>query len=497
LESPLYLKNFRRLSLFVVLYFLVTSCDAPHLNALDPSSPAYDLGQLSGIVSDISNQPLQYVKVIWKNQNTITTTDSLGKYVFKEIKIKSGWLTFERNEYVKDSVYVNWENQKNISVDPKRLVKNIGTLDGFVYTSSTPGAAISNVKVVWKEQNIITETDNSGYFKFESIPTSDGYLTFDKDGFVTDSTYVQWNKQTVVRIQEKRLNFSKGRVWGYVKSVSRNPISNASVTLKGKNIVVQTNSIGYYKIDNLQYQNDTLLFQAKGYSSVVAPLNWVNTSDFIQVDSPLMNANPKLNDLRIYSSIENYYDRSVARLYVQTKVTDEDIGDIDSVFVCCTELNNLRKQLQYNPSTGYFETSLEEESTYLSSIEDAIGKFLKILVKDKENRSFSIDSSYVKRIIRNQITFDSPANLSKVQQKPTLKWKKFSPGFNFKYLVQVFTAGIVQQQPVWQKDLISQDDVEVLVTTALTPGQNYYWVIWCIDDYQNRSRSKPATFVVQ
>jgi hypothetical protein len=486
-------KNFRRLILFAALYVLASSCDAPHLNNLDPSSPGYNLGQLGGTVTGVSNTPLQYVRVIWKNQNIITTTDSLGEYTFQDITIKSGWITFERDEYVKDSIYVNWTNGSPKSAGTKQLVKNVGSVDGYVYSSSTPGEALSNVQVVWKNQNIVTETNSSGYFKFESIPNSDGYLTFDKDGFVTDSTYVQWNKQTTYTI---RLNYSKGKVSGTVISKAGNIIAGASVTLKGENIVVKTNSSGYYEITNLQHQDDTLLFQADGYSDITAPLIWSNKSRDVEVNIKTMNANPKLNDLRIFTSIVNTYIGTKRTLYIQAKVTDENVSDVDTVFVSCADLNISKVPLEYNFSTGYFEISFVEGSEYLSSLENATGKYFEIIVRDKERRVFNIGYSFIKRIIRDQITPYSPINGAAVGINPKLVWKRFKPGYSFRYFVQVYTTGQVQQL-VWQKDNISQDDIDVTVTTNLTPGQNYYWVIWCIDEYQNRSCSVPGTFVVQ
>ena len=494
-EDPRDVKNFRRLISFIVISVLAISCDAPHLNPLDPSNSDSQYGQLNGVVTNSSNQSISNVQIIWKNQSTITSTDSLGRYNFANLELKDGWLYFQKSGYQSDSIYIEWKSRKNVSVGVKQLFSTVGMLDGSVFTSATPGQAIPDVSVIWKNQNIIALTDASGYFKFNELETKDGYVYYQKNGFVQDSTYVQWNKQSSVHLDNKRLNFSQGSIKGSVLSLSLKPIAGARVTLKSKGIVVQTKSDGTYQITGLLHQDDTLLFQATGYSSDSAAVHWSPNAQDVQVDTRL-NADPKLNDLRIYSSVQNTYTASTASLYIQAKISDEDVGDIDSVYVDCPGLNINKLPLVYNFLSGYFETILDAGDSALPSIESAIGQTFSIIVRDNEGRFFNVGSSFLKRIIRDQITFYSPANGQTVQKNPTLLWKRFQPGFNFSYMVQVYTLSGVPQL-VWQKSNISQDDIQVTVNANLISGQNYYWVIWCIDEYQNRSSSKPATFVVQ
>ncbi len=494
-EDPLNVKNFRRLIIYLLIGVLALSCDAPHLNPLDPSNSDSQYGRLSGSVTNSSSQPILNVRIIWKNQNVMAISDSLGHYSFSNLELKDGWLTFEKNDYQSDSLYVQWNSRKNIAVNVKQLYRNVGILDGYAYTSSTPAQPLSNVQVIWKNQNILAITNSSGYFKFDGLLMNDGIVYYAKDGFVKDSAAVQWNKRTSVTLDIKYLKFSSGSIYGYVRSRSGNLISGASVTLKSTGIAVQTGANGYYRIDNVPHNPDSLLFQADGYSSSTLAVSWTNNSENTEVDASL-NANPKLNDVRIYSSIVNDYTSTKATLYVQAKVSDEDVGDVDSVYVSCADLNIQKLPLAYNFETGYFETSINEGSSLLSSIENAIGKMFSIIVRDNQGKFFNVGSSFLKRIIRDQVNFYSPANGQTDQKNPTLKWIKFQPGFNFTYMVQVYTVGALQQL-VWQKSNISSADIQVVVNTNLISGLNYYWVIWCIDDYQNRSRSKPATFVVQ
>ena len=494
-EDPRAVKNFRRLVSFIILSVLALSCDAPHLNPLDPSNPNSRYGQLTGVVTNSSSQPLFEVSVVWKNQNIISKTDSNGRYNLSNIEIKDGWLLFYKNDYQQDSIYVQWKNQKSVSIGAKQLYTSIGVLDGNVYTNTTPSAPIADVQVIWNNQNILKTTDGTGYFKFDGLTMNDGYIYFVKNGYYKDSSFIQWNKQTEVNTQ-KYLNFSQGSIKGFVYSLARVPIPNVTVTINNKGIVTKTNSAGYYQIDNMPHANDTLWFHASGYSDTTAVVNWSPNSRDVNGVNAYLNANPQLKELLIYSSIENSYTVPTNNLYIQAKVSDEDVGDIDSVYVQCANLGMNDLPLAYNFLSGYFQTILNDGTATLPSIEDAVGQTFNIIVRDKEGRFFNVGSSFLTRIIKSQIAIKSPANGEAVQKNPTLYWNKFNPGFNFTYMVQVFTIAAVPQL-VWQKSNISQNDIQVTVDKNLTSGQNYYWVIWCSDKYHNQSSSKPATFVVQ
>jgi hypothetical protein len=61
--------------------------------------------------------------------------------------------------------------------------------------------------------------------------------------------------------------------------------------------------------------------------------------------------------------------------------------------------------------------------------------------------------------------------------------------------VQVFTAEIIPQL-VWEKRQLAAATDSCLVGQSLQPGE-YFWVIWALDEFGNRTRSKPASFKVE
>ena len=287
-----------------------------------------------------------------------------------------------------------------------------------------------------------------------------------------------------------------GQFYGLVKTqaIPQQSISGVKVSWKNDNRIIETDVNGYYKLENLPMIDGTLYLEKEGYTKDSIRINWQNRK-IIDLGTTALNAIPKLNNLLIYTSVENRYpDNQRYTLFVQASISDVE-NDVDSVSVQCTSLN-FNQQLIYNSQSHSYELSYPYGSkNSIPSIDDAIGKNFDIIVKDRLGTTFSVGTSTIKRIIKQEILFDSPANGVTVSSKPVCRWNRFLPGFNFKYIVQIYTDETIPQLK-WEKQNISKDDIEAITEINL-PAGDYYWVIWCVDDFQNRARSKPATFNVQ
>jgi hypothetical protein len=379
-------------------------------------------------------------------------------------------------------------------LDPNNPDYQFSTIDGYVKTTSLPTKAISGAKVTWRNQNIVITTDANGYYKFPNVPKKDGLIVFEADGYYKDSTTVQVTS-TQKHVDDFTLR-DVTRIDGYVKTISlpSKPISGVKVTLKNQNIVVQTDATGYYKFTNIQMTNSIITFEADGYykDSVNAQVSGQQTK---KLDDFLMNAIPKLNNMFLYATVLNRYpDVQDTYLNVQAWITDTK-NDIDSVFLSCS-LINFNRKLVYNSSTKAYEGAYLPSDFSTLSIDGLIGRSFEIIVKVK-NRSDAIGSSDIKRIIRQEAIPLSPSNKQLVGSSPTLVWQQFIPGFNFTYTIEIYkdTLSTSTLLWAWQKQNISEDAKQIVTDISIPPGE-YYWVIWCIDDYQNRTRSKPASFVV-
>ena len=497
-------KNFRGV---IVLFIVVAlfSCDAPHVNPLDPNNPDYQYSTIDGFIRTAAspNQVMSGVKVTWRNQSLVVTTDSNGYYKISDVPRKNGFIVFEKDGYYKDSIMVQFNNQSNIRLDDRYLnliPALVSTIDGYVKTAASPNQVMSGVKVTWRNQGFVAITDANGYYKIPDVAKSNGYIVFEKDKYVKDSSYVLFDDQySSSKRVDKSLVLSQvyiSTIDGYVKTVAspNQAISGVKVTWGNQNLVTLTDAYGYYKIPDVTKNNGYITFEKDGYAKESL---WVQFNDqyssYKRIEDSFLNTIPILNNILIYTIVENTYTTANLRVAVRALVTDIE-DNVDSVFVQCSPLGFYR-QLKYNSSTKYYENTFSESDLNIQSMEIAVGQDFYIYAKDKQKGWFKIGSSNIKRIIKDEVIPVSPLNKQVVGSKPTLKWKRFLPGFNFTYKVQIYTDALI---PVlkWEKSGISKSDIQLITDISLSAGE-YYWVIWSIDDYQNSGISKPVSFIVQ
>jgi hypothetical protein len=458
---------------------------------------SYTFGDLDGFVftKDQPQQPISKVKVFWKNSNVIVETNSNGYFKIENVPIRSGMIYFEKDGYNNDSLFVEWATQKSKRIDNVSLQHNVGSIDGFVQTSDLPNQPISNVKVFWKNQNAYATTNSSGYFKIDNVSIKSGMIYFEKDGFKKDSLYVNWTNERNKRISTVFLDYTIGSITGtiYTVALPRKPISKTKIYWKNDNIVKETDASGNFAIYNIPTQNGFIYFEKNGYSPDSVYINWGGKNS-VRVEGYL-NSNPQLDSLSIYTIVENRYpDIQRYRLQISAKISDAEINDIQLVYVNNPKLN-INSQLIYNNATRFYERLFELSDLNISSMDEAIGENFNIIVRDQSSKLFNVGSSTIKRIIRQEVVIESPIDRAITTTKPTLKWKRYLPGFNFRYLIQIYTDEV---SPIlmWQKDYVSKDDIEISPNINLQAG-DYFWVIWIIDDFGDRCRTKPATFTVK
>lgn len=285
-------------------------------------------------------------------------------------------------------------------------------------------------------------------------------------------------------------------IYGTVKAMGfpNSPVADVEVIWKNTLEVVRTDDEGNYSFMNIEKVNSWLIFKSDLYSDDSLFIQWGTEKK--KTLQTFLNAKPRLDSIQLYSIVQNRFQfTQLYELFVAVKISDADgITDIDSVFVNSSVF--LSKQvLQFNSETGFYEKNFPVTELNLNSIDETIGKEFDFFVEDLSGRTFSVGSSNVKRIIRDEVKLLSPLNNEAVTQPVFLNWERFEPGYDFNYTIEVYT----NQSPaelVWNKTDISSKDISVLTDSSLTIG-DYFWVVWAIDEFLNRSRSKPATFRIE
>ncbi len=278
----------------------------------------------------------------------------------------------------------------------------------------------------------------------------------------------------------------KGHV--QTQSFPRTALAGAAMLWKNGDRLAQTDAQGHFRFENLLPENDWLHIEKSGYKKDSVFVLWEGNKQ-IALDI-FLNAMPAMEKLQLSTEIlHQYFSNQEARLVVKVEISDQD-NDVDSVFVK-SEKFGLRKALDYDVNDKSYIATLKLFDLKVNYLEGLIGEDFLIVVKDLSADEIVIGKSGVKRVIQDEIEFESPAGDQQVSSTPTFTWKRFRPGFPFTFMLEIFTF----EGLVFQKSGLPSESISYAQETPLAPGE-YLWVVWCVDEFQNRSRSKPASFIV-
>lgn len=276
-------------------------------------------------------------------------------------------------------------------------------------------------------------------------------------------------------------------------SVPRTNLSDVVILYNGI-AVAKTNSEGYFETYNIEQKDCWITFQKNGYLIDSLYIKWNNNKKkSIEV---YLNQIPVLDSMHIYSIVINRYSLPpITEVAVDAKITDKD-NDIDSVFIVCSSLG-VKERLIYNVNDKLFKKEIYTYDLNLTDIEQLIGYSFNVIVKDIYGHLFTLGSGSIARVVKDVIQLYSPVNGDTVSSKPTLYWRTPLANYSFSQLVEIYSNDL-QTSPVlvWQKSNLDEDTTTVTIDKTLSPG-NYFWVVWCVDQFSNRSRSNPASFYVK
>lgn len=206
------------------------------------------------------------------------------------------------------------------------------------------------------------------------------------------------------------------------------------------------------------------------------------------------NITPVVTEFNVYSVVQDRYTLSkLYQIVVKAKILDRN-DMVDSVFIDIPYFK-VRKSMEFNVQYHVYERTLSLKDMNTTKPDEIVGQNFKLLIKDITSRLYEGKEDILRRIIKEDLSIESPLGGDTTKFSPVLKWKEFNGGFTHDFFVQILTYESLPQL-VWQKDNISSDSLSVNVDIPLPKG-DYVWLVWCIDKFNNRASSKPATFKVQ
>jgi len=295
-------------------------------------------------------------------------------------------------------------------------------------------------------------------------------------------------------LDPKNPAYGYARVSGVVRTVSLpvEPVAQTVVYWQSGSEQILTDQQGIFELLLPTDRDGWLEFSHRDFHSDSVFVNWPANKE-LKVDVYL-NALPCLDSLAVYSVVLNRFPSfQKEQLIIESRINDRD-NDIDSV-----------RAIFYGETQGYHlpynttEKSFRREFSILDlgviSIEKLVGHPVQIGVTDIFSNFLIVGQGRLVRVIHDEVIFISPAADTTTGPRPTLVWQRFEPGFSFHYNVEIYTNEVAPQL-VWAHRGLAMDQTTFTVDSELPDG-SYFWVIWAVDTFGNRTRSKLADFNVQ
>lgn len=287
-------------------------------------------------------------------------------------------------------------------------------------------------------------------------------------------------------------NLQLNELSGYVKAARapHTPICNARIALPEQNFSTMSDDQGYFKFSRLIDHVNKIVVTKPGYVSDSLMLN-EKSSQELEI---FLNQIPVIHQFTANTLVINQYpDWQFFYLQVTASIEDHD-QDTDSIWFDIPAAN-ISHNLTFNPDQRQYQIRVSVNDLNVSSLKKFMGMEFRLYLRDMSHHEFNLASTQISRIIEDQVQLEGPANYSPASARPTLHWQQFEPGYACTYTLEIYTDTFFPAL-VWQKTGISQDITQTIVDTHLQKGE-YFWVIWCVDEFGNRSRSKPASFIIQ
>ncbi|MBN1481913.1 hypothetical protein EH223_06190 [candidate division KSB1 bacterium] len=375
-------------------------------------------------------------------------------------------------------------------LDPQNSTVQWATLGGTVQSRTTPALFLQDVQVVWNS-SLVTHTGADGRYVFEKISSRDGWLHFSKAGFIADSIRVEWKNRDIVEVDMslRPEPILSGRV--STQRPPPSPIAGVKVTWQPGQQYTFTDQSGFYLFEQPVQRDGLLIFEKDGYRTIEIDIEWPENEPVVQ--DAFLNANPVLNGFSLCCVTINHYGRDQTfTMETKAQLLDSE-GDIDSVYIICDPLN-IKAALEYNVLDKLFERTFSALDLGLFSMQNVAGHDFNLHIVDRYGYTFQLGRERIARVITDEIEIESPTNSEEVGKTVTLKWRQFDPRFTFSYHIQIYTDDDFAPELVWEAQSIPPDTSSVVA--ELNMAAEYLWEIWCVDEFNNRSRSKPAAFKV-
>lgn len=205
--------RFTNIALILLLLF---GCNAPRSNPLDPENPDNKLYSVNGrVISKRSYvDPLPGVQVVWENTSKFVTTDSSGFFILNEINADDGFMTFKKEGFGNDTLYLEWRGEKSIELSEVILdaAPVLDSVELFSIHQNKRGSNVPNQSLTIRAR--ISDLDGTGdignvYTECKSLSFSEE-LIFNTDTEFYEKTFKssQFSVSSLVELMGKEFTIN-------------------------------------------------------------------------------------------------------------------------------------------------------------------------------------------------------------------------------------------------------------------------------------------------
>lgn len=269
--------------------------------------------------------------------------------------------------------------------------------------------------------------------------------------------------------------------------VPHQAIPGVKVIWENNNIYTYTENPGTFDLKDVTREPGWLFFETNAYLYDSVFIDWKTISSGVE---KYLNTKPVLQNVLFYSSIRNRYpDRKIINLNINADISDAD-NDVDSVLIQSKSLG-VSTYLNYDAGKKVYQRSLTMSDLNINSADEVIGHVFQIFVRDILNNKILLTEEIVKRIVKEEV-ITKAAESDTLSLTPTLNWEPIVPGFPCSFMVEIYIDDI-NPPLVWSLNDINSTTTSITVDKPLEENR-YFWIVWVIDEFENRSASKPKTF---
>jgi hypothetical protein len=102
-------------------------------------------------------------------------------------------------------IFISCEAPHINPLDPENPDNEFRGLKGTIQTQTIPRIPIAGVSISWENENIVVQTNSNGEYSLDKLSRRDGWLRFDKAGYIPDSQFIEWGEDKLKTI-DKFLN---------------------------------------------------------------------------------------------------------------------------------------------------------------------------------------------------------------------------------------------------------------------------------------------------